>query len=62
MEQISTTVEINGAILKIEGGRVFARAFGTTIQNKSMHWSWLEIEIDNLKDNVRIELESKGLI
>lgn len=62
MQTISTTVEFNGAVIKVENGRVFARAFGTTIYNHSPHWSWLEIDKDGLKSDLKRELVERGLI
>ena len=62
MNTLSTTLEINGSILKVENGRIFARAFGSTIRNHSMHWSWIEIEKDNLKPDVKSQLKERGLI
>ena len=62
MNTISTTLEFNGTVIKVENGHVFARAFGTTIYNHSPHWSWLEVEKDNLKHNLKRELKERGLI
>ena len=44
MNVISTTIEYKGTPIKVQNGKVFARAFGTTINNHSMHWSWQEIK------------------
>ena len=62
MQTISTTIEYNGVTVKIENGKVFLRAFGTTAINQSMHWSWLEVPIDKLKRELRDTLKEKGLI
>ncbi len=62
MKTLSTTIEYNGSVVKVEGGKVYARAFGTTIQNHSMHWSWLHIPIDKLKDDLVKLLKQKGLL
>lgn len=62
MTTISTTIEYKGAIVKVEDGKVYARAFGTTIQNHSMHWSWLHVPTDKLKDDLVKLLKQKELI
>ncbi len=62
MNTISTTVEYNGIFVKVEGGKVFLRAFGTTIYNHSMHWSWMEVKESDLKPELRKLLKEKGLI
>ena len=62
MNIISTTIEYNGASVKIENGKVFLRAFGTTAYNQSMHWSWLEVPKDKLKKELRDLLEERGLV
>lgn len=43
MSVISTTIEYEGQPIKIENGKAFGMAFGTTITNHNMHWSWTEI-------------------
>lgn len=62
MNITSTTIEYNGVNVKIENKKVFIRAFGTTVFNQSMHWSWVEVPIDKLKKELRDTLEKKGLI
>ena len=62
MNVISTTVEYKGMPVKVENGKIFLRAFGTTIYNHSMHWSWMEVKASNLKDELRQLLKEKGLI
>ena len=60
MKTISTIVEYNGVNVKVENGKVFLRAFGTTAINQSMHWSWMEVPISKLKKELRDLLEEKG--
>ena len=60
MNVISTTVEYKGMPVKVENGKIFLRAFGTTIYNHSMHWSW--ISKSDLKAELRQLLKEKGLI
>jgi len=62
MNTISTTVEYKGNPVKIENGKVFLRAFGTTINNHSMHYSWMEVKVSDLKEDLRNQLKEKGLI
>lgn len=62
MNITSTTIEYNGVNVKIENKKVFIRAFGTTVFNQSMHWSWVEVPIDKLKKELRDTLEKKRLI
>lgn len=62
MKTISTTVEYNGVSVKIENGKVFLRAFGTTAYNQTMHWSWLGVPIDKLKKELRDLLQERGLV
>lgn len=62
METISTTVEYKGMPVKIENGKIFLRAFGTTINNHSMHWSWIDVKASDLKPELRELLKQKGLI
>ena len=59
---IETTIEYKGAVLKISGGRVFARAFGTTINNHSMHWNWVEIPVNKLSNDLEKHLKENNLI
>lgn len=62
MNTISITVQYKGFPVKIENGKIFLRAFGTTTYNRSMHWSWIEVKATDLKDDLRNELKAKGLI
>ena len=62
MNVISTTIEYKGNPMKIEDGKIFLRAFGTTIYNHSMHWSWVEVKKEDLKDDLRRLLKEKGYI
>lgn len=62
METLSTTVEYKGSPVKIENGKVFLLAFGTTITNHSMHHSWMEVKESNLNPDLRKELRERGLI
>ena len=62
MNVISTTVEYKGMPVKVENGKIFLRAFGTTIYNHSMHWSWMEVKASDLKSELRELLKEKGLI
>lgn len=62
MNVISTTIEYKGSPIKIEYGKIYLRAFGTTIYNHSMHWSWMEVKKEDLKDELRKLLKEKGYI
>lgn len=62
MKTISAILEYNGVWIKVYEGKVYLRAFGTTIQSCSMHWSWMEIDQNNLKDGLRNKLNEKGLL
>lgn len=62
MKVISTTFEYKGWPVKVESGKVYLPAFGTTISNHSMHWSWQEVKAENLKPELRNLLKQKGLI
>ena len=63
MNVISTVIEYKGMPVKVEkSGKIFLRAFGTTIYNHSMHWSWIEVKASDLKDELRQLLKEKGLI
>ncbi|QQO97009.1 hypothetical protein Nekkels1_10 [Cellulophaga phage Nekkels_1] len=62
MNLISTTINYSGTPIKIENGKVFARAFGSTINNHSMHWTWQEIPQDNMKRDFKKYLEENNLI
>lgn len=54
MKVISKTIEYNGSIYKLENGKVFTWAFGTTVYRKNqMHWSLVEIPIDKLKPELQ---------
>ena len=53
MNIISTKLEYKGVPVKVENGKVFLRAFGTTIHNHSMHWSWVEVKEMDLKSDLR---------
>jgi len=60
MNTISTTIEYNGAVIKVENNKVYTRAFGTTIYNHSMHWSWIEIT-DKMTKSLRDYLKENNL-
>ena len=62
MNVISTTLEYKGWPVKIENGKIFLRAFGTTINNHSMHYSWVEVKASDLKPELKNLLKEKGLI
>ena len=62
MNVISTTIEWGGHPVKIERGKVYLRAFGTTMYNHSMHYSWLEVPLDKLNSELRKHLKSNNLI
>jgi len=62
MNTISTTLEHKGMPIKIEGGKIFLRSFGTTIYNHSMHWSWTEVKVSDLKPDIVKMLKEKGAI
>ena len=62
VEVISTTVNYKGMPVKVEDGKVFLRAFGTTIYNHSMHWTWAEVSTDALKPELRQLLKKNSLI
>jgi hypothetical protein len=59
---ISTTVEYKGNPIKIEKGKIYLQAFGTTPYNRMMHLSWMEVPLANLKRDVREFLEENNLI
>lgn len=62
MNIIRTIVEHKGCIVKVENGIVFLRAFGTTIHNHSMHWTWLQVKGSDLTTELKDLLKQKGLI
>lgn len=64
MEQdvISITIEHKGLPVKIERGKIFLRAFGTTITDHSMHWSWIEVKTEILDKELINYLKEKELI
>lgn len=62
MNVINTTVEYKGTPIKVQNGKVFARAFGTTIDNHSMHWNWQEIKQEEMKREFKDFLEQNKLI
>ena len=62
MKTISITIEWEGWPIKIEGEKIFLRAFGTTIINHSMHWNWIEVKYEDLKSNLRKYLKENNLI
>ena len=53
MNVISTTLEYKGWPVKIENGKIFLRAFGTTINNHSMHYSWVEVKASDFKTRTK---------
>ena len=62
MNIISTTINYKGSPIKVENGRVFARAFGTTIHRQNTpHWTWQEIEQSNMKDDFKKYLNENNL-
>ena len=62
MNVISTTINYKGTPIKLENGKVFARAFGTTINNHSMHWTWQEIKQEAMKRDFKNHLKENNLI
>jgi predicted heme/steroid binding protein len=59
---ISMTIQYKGWPIKIENGKIYLRAFGTTIYDHSMHWSWMEVKVEDLKDEMRNYLKGRKLI
>ena len=57
MKVISTTFDYKGSPVKIENGKVYLRALGTTINNKSMHYSWCKVDVENLLPDLKREIE-----
>ena len=47
------TVEYKGVDFRIKDGIVYVQQFGTTILNHSQHWSWIDIDVDDLKEEVQ---------
>ena len=62
MKTISTTVEYKGGLVKVENGKVYGKAFGTTFYNQKMHESWVEIKLDDLHKDLLNELKTRGLL
>ena len=62
MDVISTTISYQGNPIKIENGKVYALGFGTTITNRTMHHSWIEIKKDDMRKEFRQYLEQNKLI
>ena len=62
MNVISTTINYKGTPIKVENGKVFARAFGTTINNRSRHWTWQEIKQEAMKRDFKDYLKENELI
>lgn len=62
MDIIETTIAWKGNPVRIAGGRVFLRAFGTTIHNHNMHHSWAEIKVSDLAKDLREYLKENKLI
>ena len=61
MKTIEIVIEYKGAPVRVSDGRVFGRAFGTTIHNHSMHYSWMDIT-DNLSSELKQYLKDNNLI
>ena len=54
MEKIKIIeLEYKGNPIRVENGKVFLRAFGTTINNHSMHYSWMEVKVSDLKTELK---------
>ena len=62
MKVISTTVEISGYPVKVEGDKIYLMGFGTTIYNKSMHSHWIEVKQNDLKPEIIKQLKEKELV
>lgn len=54
-----TSIVFNHGVssIKLENGKVFLRAFGTTMNNQKMHYSWQEVKIQDLKPDVQKALK-----
>lgn len=48
--------------VKIENGKIFLRQFGTTIYNRNMHWSWIEISKEKCNKDFLNHLKEHKLI
>ena len=59
---ISVTIEYAGGPVKIENGKIFLRQFGTTIYNKNMHYSWVEVPKEKLSKDLLKHLKENHLI
>jgi hypothetical protein len=62
MNIISTTIDFKGIPVKIENGKIYVRAFGTTIYKHSKHWFWMEVQANDLNPQLKQLLKEKGLI
>lgn len=62
MNVISTIIDYKGVRIKVEGEKIYTLAFGTTINNRSMHWSWIELRQKDLKPELLNVLKEKKLL
>ena len=62
MNVISTIINYKETPIKVENGKVFARVFGTTIDNRSRYWTWQEIKQEGMKIDFKNHLKENNLI
>lgn len=58
----SIVINYKSILVKIEAGKIFLQAFGTTIQNPYMHVSWIEVPKDKLSIDLIKHLQESKLI
>ena len=59
---LELTIDYKGFSIKIVGGRVYAQAFGTTIYDHSMHYSWVEIKQKDMSEKFKRFLINNNLL
>jgi hypothetical protein len=57
-----TTIDYKGSPVRVCNGVVSLLQFGTTIDDHSMHYSWITVPISNLSDGLMKFLKSEGLL
>ncbi|MFA5207476.1 MAG: hypothetical protein WC428_02350 [Candidatus Paceibacterota bacterium] len=59
LEQI---FEHKGIVFKASGNKIYCQVFGTTIDNHSMHYSWLEVRQELMTKEFKEMLKENKLI
>lgn len=61
MKILEQTFESNGTLFKSSNGKIYCQGFGTTIDDHSMHYTWIEIKREYMTKEFKELLKENNL-